>query len=378
MKSKLQKYILILSFIVFSLGQIPKIWITSNIKISLLDILVFIFVCSSVGINFYKNNKPLLFRFGIFFISISFLSILLNISRLSTYSLIVGFLYLVRFVIYFLFYISIFKFLSLNPKENKTVVYGLYAVGLLVSIFGIAQYILYPDLRNLMYLGWDPHYYRLFSTFFDPNFTGIILVLSFFHFIFNKKILLTKQPFFYWLSVLITLVSILLTYSRSALISLILGLGLWISIQKKVKKELIIGGIFAVVLVILIPKPDVDVFNLFRIETSVARVNNWQKSLSDGLKSPFFGLGFGTITYTDSSLLYVFATTGIIGLIVYLAIWYRVYKFGLKDKKVLIVAVVLILNSWFNHTLFYPWILYWFYLFLSQMEVKQTKIKIDS
>ena len=58
----------------------------------------------------------------------------------------------------------------------------------------------YPDLRNLWYLGWDPHYYRVFATLLDPNYVGILLVLTIFVWIYiwvnNKKLRIWFVPLF--------------------------------------------------------------------------------------------------------------------------------------------------------------------------------------
>ena len=49
--------------------------------------------------------------------------------------------------------------------------------GSLIVLLGFIQLMFYPALRNLYYLGWDEHLYRMFSTFLDPNFAGAFFVL---------------------------------------------------------------------------------------------------------------------------------------------------------------------------------------------------------
>ena len=44
-------------------------------------------------------------------------------------------------------------------------------------IVGLIQYFLWPDFRSFSAQGWDPHLYRLVSTFFDPTFTALIYLL---------------------------------------------------------------------------------------------------------------------------------------------------------------------------------------------------------
>src|SRR3989344_442832 len=56
--------------------------------------------------------------------------------------------------------------------------FGLVAGSIWMGVVGLFQYWLIPDMRFLAILGWDDHYFRLVSTQFDPNFTGLLLVLG--------------------------------------------------------------------------------------------------------------------------------------------------------------------------------------------------------
>lgn len=365
MKQKNNIFIFLIAsiFFIYPFGQIAKIAISSNIKISLLDVLVGLFVL--VSLVFIKNNKkkPLIWKSSLLFIAVSFISLLINLFFQPVQNLIVGLLYLLRFSLYSFFYYHLFKVINLNRSQYiRLIDKGLLLSGFFVAVFGLIQYLLYPDLRNLMYLGWDPHYFRLFSTFFDPNFTGIILVLTLLHLIFLKKMSYFKYLIFFVISV-----AIFLTRSRSAFLSLLTGVAALGVIAQSYRKF-----IFAILIIFigvsLLPTPPVDVFDLLRVTSSVARVENWKQSVEIALKSPFFGSGFGIIRFSDSSFLYVLVGTGILGLISYLYIWKMLLYFGIKKREVLVVSIVLFVGSWFNNILFYPWILLWFYIFLVRNE----------
>ncbi len=98
-------------------------------------------------------------------------SLLVNYWRFPPQSLFSGSLYLVRWILYSFVYILVLQ----DFVDTRFWLRGLYAVGVGLGVLGLMQFILYPDLRNLYYLGWDPHYYRVFSTLLDPNFAGITI-----------------------------------------------------------------------------------------------------------------------------------------------------------------------------------------------------------
>lgn len=369
-KNSLYLYrILLLTIVIFPFGQILKLTLFSQVKVSLLDALSAIFVLIGFVSGFRIKNKfrPFLRKPGLLFIGFSLLSLLIASFKLPLADILQGLFYLTRFTIYFFFYLQLVWFFNNNKNRKEIVSKGLLLAGSCVAVFGILQYFIYPDLRNLLYLGWDPHYYRLFSTFFDPNFTGLILVLTLIQFIFwdfGKK---QKNKLIYFILFFITTTALILTRSRSAYIALFGGLVLLFLKAVKLRKEFILGLITAVVLVALIPKPNVDVFNLFRLNSAVARVNNWKWSLRIGVENPLFGQGFGILRFPDSSFLYVWAGTGISGCLFFVWMWIKIFKLAFLRKTQLLISVaVIFISSWFNNTFFYPWVLYWLFLMLAK------------
>lgn len=367
--NKLYTTILIIIFLVFPFGEILKISLTENIKISVLDILTgfFVFLTLIKGFNLSKLRKNILFYPGFIFIFVSTLSLVVNSFFQAPAIIVISFAYLSRFSLYFLLYLS----LTQLRISKKFIDIGLLFSGFMLSLFGLMQYFLYPDLSNLLYLGWDPHYLRLFSTLFDPNFTGIILVLTFFHLIFLKseKFFRGKSLLFILLFIILS-ASIYLTRSRSTYLALFSGILILLLTFKKFEKKLVIILFMILLLVSFLPIPKMESLSLFRITSSIARINNWNLSWQMGLSAPFFGQSFTRAKFSDASFLYIWAATGLLGLLSYCFMFLKILSYSLKkNAKILIILTVLFTSSWFNNTLFYPWILCWFMLFLAKEEL---------
>ena len=134
--------------------------------------------------------------------------------------------------------------------------------------------------------------------------------------------------------------------------------------------------------------------------SAYARFGSWQRGLSFSLQSPVYGFGFNTLRYAsskfgyfgevgdlggragagiDSSLLFVLSTTGIIGLLLYLSIIYRILRDSfrvLKEKSsteeskifgfwIFSAVVALLVESNFINIFFYPQIILWLLVSLS-------------
>lgn len=363
-KEKILFYLYALVFITFPFGFLVTIGSDNSARITVLDISVILFVIASVflgkvqkKVNFNKEIKLFLFA--------SLLTIALHVFINPTNSVYVSLLYFIRISFYFLFYIK--STALFNKQSAITINRILFFVGYTLSIIGLIQYQVYPDLRNLLYLGWDPHYYRLFSTLFDPNFAGIILVLTFFQYLFLLKYRINTRSKTLDLIVLtVLLFSIYLTRSRSAYISLAAGLVFYVWLLKKISWKL--TGLLITVLLVanFLPKPPVDVFDLLRITSSVSRINNWKQAFIEGINNPLIGIGFSKARFSDSSFLYVFAATGILGIAAFINLWVKIIAFGLnKDKELTVISLILLVSSFFNNTLFYPFVAVWFFAFLS-------------
>ena len=73
----------------------------------------------------------------------------------------------------------------------------------------------------------------------------------------------------------------------------------------------------------------------------------------------------------DSSLLFVLATTGLIGLMAYSWLWLGIYKLALKAKSAVFLAslTALCAHSFFLNSLFYAWIMAWLWMLVAVFEL---------
>lgn len=168
--------------------------------------------------------------------------------------------------------------------------------------------------------------------------------------------------------------------------------GISFSLLKKSKKIFAATIILFVVLMLgfqlytqLIAKPK----GIDRKQSASYRIDTWQDGLSIFQKSPFLGVGFNTYKYAlreykladeqflesrgsstnDSSLLYVLATTGIIGFSIYILFLISILKISIKNNYLVVAALSgLIIHSFFANSLFFPFILIWILLKASDIK----------
>src|SRR3989344_1944707 len=275
-------------------------------SMNLLDLFIIGFVIFHL-LNFrFKLKKPPVFiKVAIFFVLIAMLSLIFSPLELTLPQILISFSYTLRF----LFYIVFAWIISPN-------LHALKLAGVSLAILGLLQLIFFPDLSFLSILGWDPHYFRIVSTFLDPNFTGAFFVLT-----------------------------------------LVLFAGL-------------ILGYFLYSRFISLPK------NIDRTASASFRINTWTEGWQLFEKHPFLGVGFNAYRYAireydltdeqfskshgsgsnDSSLLSVLATTGLVGILSY-------FLFLNSIRRNLMPAVLgLLFHSFFSNSLFFPPILLWLIL----------------
>lgn len=311
-------------------------------------------------------------KYFYFFITLAVLSLLVSPIPLNSVQKLISSLYILRLAIYPFIYLSAVSLLEMKFISKKTVTRGLIVSGIILAVIGWLQYFLYPDLRNLFYLGWDPHLKRIFSAFFDPNYFGLILVFAlittFFH---------LKSNRLYWPIQIFILITLLFTYSRSSYLALFAAL-LFYAI--KIKK--VILPIITILIVgfslILLPRPkESEGVKLERIFSLKERLASWNKGLVLTAKYPFLGVGFNAIRYTqneitrddipnhsgsgfDNSFIFAAATTGLSGLILYLLFLLQLYRKVAFPGKVIIISTVI--HSLFLNSLFFPWVIIWLWM----------------
>lgn len=383
---------IILLLILFPLGEVARLSF-NEIAVTLTDIGIGLVSIIWISFNIYKKRtiRAELFFPILIFIGAAFLSLLVNLGNVTIYESIVSSLYLVRWVAYSLIY---FIVLDLDKSFLKKIPTFLLAAGGLILVGGFAQYFLYPDLRNLYYLGWDEHLYRMFSSFLDPNFLGAFFVLYLLFvigLIFNSDNL-DKIKLLAILAI-VTLVGIFLTFSRSAYLMLFVSVFTFLILKRKLKWILT----FAIVLVLsifLLSKnvPQTEGTNLLRTASAESKIESIIKALTIFKGSPIFGVGFNAYRYaqrdygfvneekqlihsaagTDNSFLFILTTTGIIGFISFLFLIYKIINLSLTKSSfspVLFSSVVgLLINSLFINSLFYIFIMLWIWILIGLTE----------
>jgi len=170
---------LLLLFGVFSLGQLGRVsFLNQEINFYLYEpLLVIGFFYFFIKYRF----KPLKLYYPsykvIFFFMASLLfSFFVNFFSFTVIQNLISSLYFIRLAIYLLFFCYLFFHLKqIKLRFNNELLFLFIAV--LITSF--IQYFFYPDLQNLIYLGWDPHYNRMFGVFFDTSTAAAVFGLSF-------------------------------------------------------------------------------------------------------------------------------------------------------------------------------------------------------
>ena len=389
-------YILIVSFI---LGQLGRIELGAGLAINISDIILAITlvvwlieeILIKRNYNIFVNEltKPLCL-----FISICLLSLLANFSNIQLYEFILSSLYLVRWVAYVFVFFIVYSF---DQKTKLSIIKFLVLSQLLFIVLGFIQYFFYPNLRNLFYMGWDDHLYRLFSTFLDPNFAATqINLFIFFLIMIIKDDLFSLKKFKFILIILfgLSIAALLLTYSRSGYIMFILGVSISFLLLNN-KRLIVILFLTFFLGVVIIPKnlgsAGIELWRTASINARTESANNALIIIKD---HPIFGVGFNTYRYaqrkygfivnrsvfpshsdagTDNSFLFVWATSGILGLIIYIYIWFVILRKNYtsysvtknksweKNLSILMITSIssLFLNALFINSLFYPNIMFW-------------------
>ena len=241
-----------------------------------------------------------IFKSIYFFFTILFISFLFSFHAYDTYENGIGFLYLFRLAFYLFHFIYLAVHLRNFKKARSHLFKEMMFLVFIIILSSWLQYIFYPNLRNLLYQGWDPHLYRVFGFFFEPYLAGAALGICFFFVYF--RMLTRKSEIYVKFSVLgILFLLLMLTFSRTVYVAIILSL---ITLFTKQKRYLFIGitmGAF-IILAIFIPKPigvGVQLFRTFSINT---RVSNAVEGVKFWMKNPILGVGYNRIRYEKAGL----------------------------------------------------------------------------
>lgn len=389
-----------LIILLIPIGELGRVQIMGNVVVHPGDVVLGITVLLWLFI-ILKNRKFSIFKTFLtkplfIFVGICLLSLLVGARFLTIHSFLIALLYPVRFCLYAMIFFIIKDF---DKKSKMNVVKLLVVSATVIVAGGIVQYFLYPNLRNLYYLGWDEHLYRLFSSFLDPNFAALFISLFLtllFALLFAAKD--KRARFALGVISLFSFIALLLTYSRTGY----LMFGVCVLILFLLLKKYIIPVVALIILAIglfLIPKNSAsEGAHLFRVNSLYARGFSDENALTIFSQNPILGVGFNAYEFasqrykltkpslypnhaaagTDNSFLLVLATTGIVGFLSFIYLqWAIIAGVFLQYKNsrprslhamlclaFLVSLVGLWVSSLFINSLFYSFIMEWMWILL--------------
>ncbi len=379
------KLLLVVTLLTLIPGQVLRIPQSSAFgAVTLTDISVlvldFLFIFYSLAIKKSLKFPPKIFFPFTLFAAWSLATIIWALTIFSPQEVAASSLFLARFIGYF--FLSVVVFNLIPTTQVKKWINLILAIGTLYALIGFLQFFIIPDLTFLTPLGWDPHQRRIVATVIDPNFSGYIFVLLFSiaasYYFYSVK----KLPYF--IVSLASFVALILTFSRSSYLAFITAT----AIVGIVKSRKLLFGAFVVLVLIFVTVSQVRtrIIGAFEVdETSQARIESWQNALVIIKDNPLFGVGFNTYRFAqerynffaidnprgghsgggvDSSLLLVTATTGIIGISLFILFLGSIIKTVAKGASTnplnlatLASLVALLVHSIFVNSLFFPQIM---------------------
>jgi len=397
-------FYIIALFLSVLFGQFARLQLDWGVSLTLLDCTVASFSLLWF-ISFVRHGrvrdlyKSALFTPFMFFIGACALSLLFNITTLSTQEIGVASLYLLRLVAY----TSVAFFIPFFSKQQKVLLVRSLVTSVAITVgIGFLQFFYYPSLRNLYYLEWDDHLYRLFSVYLDPNFAGVIFsCLSMYLLGSSIEVVIKDRKRGLLLGVVtaLSVLAVFLTYSRTGMIALGVGTVVLL-LMKGYRKFLVFCLAFFALLVFLTADFKVEGLNPLRTVSTNARIESMRIATAIFQQNSIVGVGFNAYRYaqhrygfrpddrwrtshadagTDNSFLFVLATTGVIGFVCYLYFWYTYLRTAFiasrKGKSslasvVFATGISVLASSLFLNTLFYPFILVWVLSFYAVMENK--------
>lgn len=342
-------------------------------------------------------GKPLLYLWGVMLVSLAFGCVYLNVRQIAVSSL-----YFLRFVAYSGLYFVVKDFLD-TPVKRMRILNVFAWSALFTGLLGFLQLKYYSNFHKLQWdqAGWDPHIGRLTSTWLDPNFVGgyfgfiiIVLLCLLVYFLHKKQ---WKGLTFATVIIATLLAAIMLTYSRSSYLAFFCGLIVLGIIRFRI---LVLITVFASVLLFStstrLQTRVSDAVSSFKSmfsgsthvldPTARLRLQSWEQGFSIIKANPLLGIGYNTLRFEnvrqgnapekshaasgfDSSLLTIFATTGIIGFLFFMYMFVQIMLLLWKKANagdefrhffalgLFCVFASLFVHSFFVNAFFFPFIM---------------------
>ncbi|NTV30893.1 O-antigen ligase family protein [candidate division WWE3 bacterium] len=324
----------------------------------------------------------------LFFIFVTFISLVYALSWTNLSEWTTGLFYWIRLSMY----LSLFKITSdlvkdanYNPQKNLT------NGGVTFAVIGLLQFLLFPDFSKYVRHGWDPHYYRVLSTFFDPNYAGLLLTFALL--LILDQLYRRKTSIRQIMQFGIVGLATVLTFSRSTYLALITGFGLFGLIKDR---RIILAMIIAGSLVIAaVPRVRDRVVGAVTVdETAQLRLISYVKTWQIIEDHPLLGVGFNTFRYAqedygyfkdqrgvpqesghagagaDNSFLFLWATGGLLSVLTLFGWFVGLFVSMWKNKyRALLLSTLcaFIIHAQFVNSFFFTGLLAWFLITTSYL-----------
>lgn len=365
------------------LGQLARLE-TPLGTLSFYEILMVLFILFTI----WKKKARTVFSYSILWLGGAFLvwsvGITLSIAWPNFSPAFSGIAYLVRFALYAVFAWSLVLWKTHTNKPEDKLWWGTTLWLFLMALLGIGQYLLFPDTRILVELGWDDHLSRAFGTLFDPTFYGAITALGSIWFFYQGSVRSKKIPPLIWqIGYAISLLATTLSFSRAAYIAYVAGfLGLAGILRQR---RILLAIPLLIMALFLVPKDGGGEGQKLlrtrsieqRIDHAEYQTQNWSNRevvlgrgwiFSDAQERRTAGLAQEyqlqeipeTVQYNhaqlvDSTYLQIVLTSGLIGLLLFLLFlsnWWHILP-PVGKATLASIAVYSLISPGF----FYPWIL---------------------
>lgn len=362
-KVDIDNLLVFLFLILFPFGQIIRIGVLQPLDIAT--------GLAAAWVIYKKYKQPNVFKYIKNFLIVALFSWIALAAFFKQVEVLYGLLYLVRLFAYFYLFVFVWNFVAKSKANKLLVSNSLIMISLTSAVFGWIQYFMFPAFHALLVWGWDEHLYRLAGTFLDPSFLGIIIVLGVIVLV-NKFIETRNRKLI--LLIIFLLVSLAFTFSRASYLALAVGI-LTIGFYQKWLRQAVYILLLLLLLITILPTRGNKILTVTREFSAAARISNYSETLKIILRFPLFGVGYDNLCMvksntpgylnlashscsgSDSSLLFIFATTGIIGLMAFISFATNALYQTRFNPLFTSSFAALIVHSTFSNSLVYPWAL---------------------
>ena len=260
---------------------------------------------------------------------------------------------------------------SLSPKDKIRLAQTIFIAGFIISILALYQYcfgfthILDYIAKNKISDPFALDYIsrkRVFFPFVTPNVLGGYLAMIFPLALVNKNRIWFIMPIF---------LALILTGSLGAILSLLLGLIIYLHLKGKLKKKVALPlfGLLIIIALIFIARSMTLKQHTAPGFSAWMRLGYWQDTLGIIKQRTLTGLGIGNFNlsqsrYAHNSYLQIWAEMGILGISAYIWLVFRALKSGFnklragEDKNYMIALItaiaVFLIHNLIDFTFFLP------------------------